>query len=102
ADPAQPRIDRPAQAALDFKRMPVQARALVPVRHIRQPIRRLDAEYLEDFHGLPLARKSKAPGITQLLPPPSSTDAVSSPIRSGDRPNAQGATIVPVFRGLSN
>src|SRR5690606_20965889 len=38
---------------LDHERMPVQPRALVPRRHVRQPVRSLEGEGLEDVHGTP-------------------------------------------------
>src|SRR3546814_4664113 len=36
---------------LDHERMPVQPRAFVARRHVRQPVRGLDGEGLEDVHG---------------------------------------------------
>src|SRR3546814_3900259 len=36
---------------LDHERMPVQPRALVARRHVRQPVRGFDGEGLEDVHG---------------------------------------------------
>ena len=63
---------------LDRERMSVQARALVPRRHVRQPMRGFDAEDLEDVHVTPrncsavragekwIARAATFDGLEQL------------------------------------
>lgn len=44
------RIDKPAQMQVDPKRMPVQARALVPGRHVGKSVRGLESERAENLH----------------------------------------------------
>src|SRR5205085_3955752 len=48
--PPEPRVDRSGDVNLDLERMPMHARALVSVRHVRQPMRRLDLKNAEEFH----------------------------------------------------
>lgn len=62
-DPAEQRIDRAGNMQLDAKRMPMQARAFVSGRHVRQPVCCLEGKRLKDVHSdsvtlsQPLARQ---------------------------------------------
>ena len=49
-DPAGFRARLAADMHFDAKRMPVQARALVPRRYVRQPMRGFELKGFEDFH----------------------------------------------------
>ena len=49
-DPAKMRVNVAADMQLDPERMPMQASALMPIRDVRKPVRRLDGEGLEDVH----------------------------------------------------
>ena len=51
ADPAELRIYRSFQMHLDLEGVPMQARALVTLRHMGQTMGGFDAEFLEDLHG---------------------------------------------------
>ena len=59
-DPSEHRVRFATHVDLDSKRMPVQARAFVPVGYVRQAMRRLDLERLEDVHAPGLAAREKA------------------------------------------
>jgi len=48
--PAEMRVHGAAHVDLDAKRMPVHPRALVTGGHVRQPVRTLERERLENFH----------------------------------------------------
>src|SRR5688572_8585397 len=49
-DPAELRVDRTLDVHVDAERMPVHARALVPCRHVRKAVGRLDLEGLVQSH----------------------------------------------------
>lgn len=52
--PAALRIDLAADMELDAERMPMQTRALVARRDVRQPVRGFKGEDFENVHGLAL------------------------------------------------
>ena len=58
------RIDRARNVQLDAKGMPMQARALVPRRHIRQAMSGFDGEGAKDLHAVRL----KLPRRDALMP----------------------------------
>src|SRR6185437_9917329 len=49
--PSEALIQGAGNMNLDVEAVPVKASALVPFRHIRQPMRRFDREFLEYLHG---------------------------------------------------
>lgn len=51
-NPSAVRIDIAAQMQLDAKRMPVQARALMALGHVGQPMRRFERKNLENVHAV--------------------------------------------------
>ncbi len=68
--PALRLLDFTGNMNLDAERMPMQPQALVPRRQVRQPVRRLDGEDLEDIHGRATCRRAnatyeKAPPMTR-------------------------------------
>src|SRR5690606_11467658 len=63
-DPAGVLARLPRDVQLDPERVPVQARALVPFGHVRQAVRGLQGEDLEDVHAQSSAGTRTAPSIS--------------------------------------
>lgn len=59
-DPAELGIERSLHVHLDAERMPMQARAFVPGRNVRQAVRGFDLERLRDIHAVILSGKRAA------------------------------------------
>jgi hypothetical protein len=59
-DPAQLRVERAAHRDLAAERVAVNAPALVSLRHVRQPVRRFEAEVLHQLDDIAHAPQSSA------------------------------------------